>query len=768
VHNHKQWLTVVLIALALSYAFLAGLHTVQEFDLGWQLASGRWAVQHLQIPSKEVFSYTAPGQEWIYPAFSGIVFYGLYQLGGYSLLSCFGALISAVTIAILVRRKSLVTGVLAILAVPLIAERTAPRAEMFTTLLFAAFLSLLWQHYRTGRSPLWLMPMLMVAWVNLHLGFITGLILCAGYVVLHTLDLLFAKRRQLALRRLHAATPWLAATLTSTLVNPWGPHIFNAVIRQQQAMPVHAFWITEWSPVRFSSVSLQQMLSWRDPQSGFWWFLVVAVAGCSVAFYFRRLGAPLLYLWFGYLAIQHVRFQALFAIVVVILNGSFFSELLERIPSGWWPAEGSGTVPTRRLAISLGCVLAFLASLGALTAIRIRDLASNRYYLRSSELSVFGAGLSWWCPERAAKFIEANKLPSHLFAPYDLGGYVTWRLGPHYADYIDGRAIPFGSDLFFQAYELAYAPPDSPRWQQESDRRDINTILVPLGRYEGVTFFPNLQGFCASQTWRPVYLDEVSAVFVRRRPETEALINRLEIDCTRIPLVPPANLSATRSSPLVKADQFNFWANAGAVLYSLGRYREALEYLARAEQIFANNSATHYFRALAFRDTGRWQEAESEFRNCIALDPSDEHWFMLGRFYLGVQRYGDAIDAFRQSLRLSSHPYEIWLALGQSYLHLAQPGEALAAFDRAAQLAPFGRESAALTSVFHAQVAAGRAMAWWRLGETQRAIEFQEQSVAFAPQDQNLWLALAKLYASEGRQLEAQKAEARARNFEHP
>src|SRR5437899_4786831 len=130
-----------LTALALLYALLSGLHTVQDFDLGWQLASGRWIVQHHQIPSQDVFSYTARGQQWMYPALSEVWLYVVYLLGGYSLLSWMGAVTAAGTIALLIRRGSLFACILGLLAVPLIASRTQPRAEMFTTILFAAFLS---------------------------------------------------------------------------------------------------------------------------------------------------------------------------------------------------------------------------------------------------------------------------------------------------------------------------------------------------------------------------------------------------------------------------------------------------------------------------------------------------------------------------------------------------------------------------------------------------------------------------------------------------
>ena len=94
---------------------------------------------------------------------------------------------------------------------------------MFSVVLFAAFLSILWQHYQTGRAPLWLLPPLMVVWVNVHFGFAAGLGLVLAYVGTEVLETVCGKaRRQTALQRLRRASVWLAATALATLVNPWG------------------------------------------------------------------------------------------------------------------------------------------------------------------------------------------------------------------------------------------------------------------------------------------------------------------------------------------------------------------------------------------------------------------------------------------------------------------------------------------------------------------------------------------------------------------
>ena len=58
-HRYLVW---SLMALALLYALLAGLRTVADFDLGWQLATGRYVIQHQQIPYTDVLSYTGSGE----------------------------------------------------------------------------------------------------------------------------------------------------------------------------------------------------------------------------------------------------------------------------------------------------------------------------------------------------------------------------------------------------------------------------------------------------------------------------------------------------------------------------------------------------------------------------------------------------------------------------------------------------------------------------------------------------------------------------------
>jgi len=662
----RPWF-LLLAAVALIYALIASLRTVSDFDIFWQMATGCWVAQHHSVFSTDVFSYTAQGQPWIYPVGSGILFYIAYLVGGYSLISWLGTITCAGTVALLLRRGSAVTAALAVIAVPAIAARTSPRADMFTVVIFAAFLSILWEQYETGSARLWLLPLLMIAWVNLHLGFVAGLALVGAYCVLEAIRLFDVGQRQGgAAKILKAALPWLAVTLLAPLANPWGWGIYRALLRQEAAMAVHAERITEWAKISFTSATFEQALSIHDPASSGEWLLSFAAVAAIVAAFRHRWPAAVLLAGAVWMVVQHVRFFALLACVVVVVGGAVLSPAL---------ATARSWIQDKRLnAIMAGAAAAALILLAGL---RSADLVSNRDYLNGSGISSFGAGLSWWFPERALSFVESENLPPQIFNGYEEGGFVLLRLGEKYRDYIDGRAIPFGPDLFTHLQQVLESPPDSPTWQHEADRYGINTVVFSLARYEGLKFVGDvLPQYCASENWRPVYLDEVSAVFVRRQPETQAVIERFPVDCRTVAL--PAAAQSRNSG-----EEFNRWANAAALLLTLGRNREAADASTKALSIFSDSAPVWYIRGRAMLLTGHPREAEQSLLQSAALKVNVSTWSELADLYRSRGRFPAAIDALERLVPISPNPPAILVVLGYTYLDARQPKDALEEVDRA-------------------------------------------------------------------------------------
>ena len=729
----RDWLRVVLIAIAIVYALFAGLRTVSETDLGWQMATGRYIAQHHQIPSIALNTYTVPGARWVYPPLSGVIFYLFFLAGGYAALSWLNAIGCAGTVALLTWRGNAATAALAIVAVPAIAFRTAPRADLFTTILFAAVLVLLWRHREGERVPLWLLPVLMLAWVNLHLGFAAGFLLMFGYLLMEGCGTVFGEQREGALRRAKQAVPWILASAVATVANPWGIGIYKSLLLQNAAAQPSADFIGEWSGVHFNALALRQFLSPLDPASGDWWMLVLGLFAILFCRSKGRIGAAILLAGGMVEAIRHVRFQAIFAILVVVIGGTLFSEL--------------GELPFfkgKRAAIGIGFALGALI----VVTLRTRDLLTQRHYVNAGEIALFGAGESWWFPEKAMDFLEREKLPRNLFHGYNAGGYLNFRVGESYPVFADGRYIPFGREIFLEQRALQSAAPDSALWDDTAAKWKINTVVFSLSRYWGLNSFP-LADYCHSVKWKPVYLDDVSIIFVRNRPENAKWVEKLAVSCDKATLAEPA--AAKGDSWRARAERFNFLLNSASAYYILSRDAEAYAALQQAEALFPENESLHLTKAQLLQANGKVAEAEQEYLHAVQRLPSDAGWFALAALYNSQKRYADAERCVKEAIELSLVPHERLRSLGLVEISEGRPKDALADFDLADAKSPFLNDfNSEEGRGFNGRLAASRARALRAMNDLPAAVAQQERAAQLMPESASVWDVLAELAQEQG------------------
>jgi tetratricopeptide (TPR) repeat protein len=735
----------VLACIALIYAFLAGLRTIAEPDLGWQLATGRWVVQHHSVPSIDVLSYTAAGEPWTYPVGAGVIFYIAYLLGGYALISWLGATACVGTVALLLRRGSAVSAGIAILAVPLIAYRTAPRADMFSVVFFAAFLSLLWENYQTGRAPLWWLPLIMLVWVNVHFGFVVGLGLIVAYAGVELLDSVFSPSgRQEALHRLRRAALWFVATAAATLVNRWGWGIYRALALQQRASQAQQFWIGEWTSVPLNWSAFGRALSMRQSQDPIYILLVIAIAAAALALLRVQLGTAVVLLAATYPAVRYVRMGAIFACLVVVIGGTVLSAVLAGL------GERIGATRIRSVI-----AIAAVALLAVVALLRCFDLVTDRTYFRSTETTALGAGLGWGFPVGGADFIARENLPGEIFNTYDEGGFLSWVLGPQRRDYIDPRDTLFGLARIQRHQELLRASPDSGPWEEEVSRYNINTVILPIAHLDE-SHYARLQNFCNSKSWQPVYLDEVSAVFVRRSPQTEELLKRFPVNCATAPLParPPGNK---------RAEAFHAWANAASVLAALDRNSEALAAADHALDIFPGSAFLHVVRGDLLLATGSPNESVQEYRAAVALDPSEFTLSALASIYLKLGRKADAFASMERAAQVAQRPEMEYLNLAYAYLQSrpSQPEAALKALDEAVRSAPRNMKNID-GGAFDVSIAQGRSSAWQSLGNLEEAIASQKEIVKLQPNSSDSLTRLAQLYRMNGHMEEANRAQEQA------
>ena len=635
--------------------------------MGWHLATGRWVVEHRQVPRTDVLSFTAAGTPWMYPPFAGVLFYLTCNAFGYAGLSWFCALACLAAVAYLVCRGDMASAVLAMLAVGSIATRTAARADIFSTIFFALFLGELWAYHRGMRCRLWLLPVIMLFWVNLHPGFIAGLAAIGAYLLIELFDLLFGERRQAVLLRLRGAWPWLAACVMATLVNPWGARIYAASLNMvgvggsSQGKLNGNIAIGEFLGVPISTHMLYQLIDVRHPQFGFTWLLLLAVILAGLFFWKRQVGVGLVVLVALYAALSHARYSGLYAISIVTLGAGLLESLFANRPS---TSAKKAAAPLLRVPTSAAALLT--AVFCAVALLQIADFISNRTYIAFNPDLRFGAGEASWFPARAAAFIRDQQLPGNIFEDYELGGYAAWSLGPKYPDFIDGRGN--NPDLGIEQFNLYSEGPDSEAWQKEADRWNLNVLLVATANLRGLRNVDPYK-FCQSTSWRPIYMDDVSFVFLRNTPSNSSWINRLQIDCSAQLLVPPA--SASRSA------LHDFYLNSGELFFILHRDRDAEVSLSRADALYRDDPNVHLLKGLLFERQQQYAEAEQELRASLAINENGGVWYSLASLYGSQGRNAAALQALERAAVLSLQPFNIYMTAGKLQIALNHPEDAL-------------------------------------------------------------------------------------------
>jgi hypothetical protein len=733
-----------LFFLLLFYGAIAGLRTVADFDLGWQMAESRHT-----LASGDTLSYTAHGASWIYPPLAGYIFRGLFHLTGYSAISWFCAGAVVLTLGIVAAGSSLSTILLSLLATPLLASQMMPRSGLFTLVLAAAFTRLLLSWYGGGsRRALWPLPLLMIAWVNLHTGFIAGIGLMLGYLATELLDLLTSRRVE-ARRRLRQAAPWLAASLGCTMVNPWGPRIYQAIAAQEHISRLQASLIEELQPLyrsfpfsgsrAYFGSSFWSGFNPLDPLHAVWVLLALALLGTILLVREGRIGLAVFLACSGIVCLDSSRSQGVFASVACLVGGTAYTRL---------PCD-------RRVGTSYAVFLLSLLFVGW----RCTDIVTDRTSLREEQITLFGAGPSWWLPQQAADFIDRNHLPTQLFSTFNLSSYLSWRLGTRYPDFADGRYPPFGDELVAEQFQLATLPLDGPEWQQAATRYNIRTIIFPLSRFFAAAGLPLLKD-CRSRTWSPVYLDTQAIVFVRADSVPPSMAR---LDCSKYPLAAPGVSAINGHRALAELNSYQALANAAVIYFLLGRNGEAQATVAQAQAMIGVHTSADQSLVLLSGQLllaqGDTVAAEQSFHHALSMQESDAAWYWLGMLYANQHRYPEAVAAMRHAATLSApNNYQTEWTLARLEVLAGEEQAALHTLEvaREAVVLPGAPGAAA-----RAQLSDTAAAAYSQLGRWPSAISAESDALREAP-TASRWHTLAAFYAAAGGNADAARAQEQA------
>jgi hypothetical protein len=177
------WLAAALMLIALRPL----LTPIPPNDFWWHMATGRAIIVQGAIPTLDSFSYTQAGQPFFNQGWlAQLLMYGMYQLGGIALIYIVQALVIALAYGLLLRlcllrtgHVQLSVGLLLLTTLPLSFDNWLVRPQSYAFALFAGFLTILTEYRLYGKNRLWLLPLLMALWVNIHGSFVLGGVLIA-------------------------------------------------------------------------------------------------------------------------------------------------------------------------------------------------------------------------------------------------------------------------------------------------------------------------------------------------------------------------------------------------------------------------------------------------------------------------------------------------------------------------------------------------------------------------------------------------------------
>jgi hypothetical protein len=409
----------VFLAVALP-ALVALIAPLPAVDLAYQVRSGELILTTGAIPATDTFTFTAFGTPWTDQQWLAQLLLALgYRAGGWELLAVARAGIVALTFAFVVRTalargsSARTAAVLSLLAFLVTAPALALRPQLQGIAIFAALTWLVAERHRHPRW-LWLAPLLIVVWANVH-----------GSVVLAPVLLGYAWLDDLVAGRGHRGSlAVLVAGTVATLVNPFGVGVWGYALGVG-TNPAITSQVAEWQ--RTTPFTVPGLL-----------FYGSAVAVAALLWLRRSLVRWPDVLWLA----------ALCALGVWTVRGV-----------AWWPIGAVLVVagllpagePARRPAPNaLNAVVAAIVGLALVVALpwwRAPDPLTGR------------VGLLSYAPSGLAAALRGVVEPgAHVFVPQTWASWFEWAV-PDAQVFVDSRIELFPADVWADYDVIEQAQP---------------------------------------------------------------------------------------------------------------------------------------------------------------------------------------------------------------------------------------------------------------------------------------------------------------------
>ena len=178
------------LSVFLTLSLLSGATLLNDGDTGYHIRAGEYILETFSVPHHDIFSFISPPPAWTaHEWLSEVIMALLHRAFGLTGVVLFFIFLISLTYPLLFRalrtwQGNILADILIILLV--IVSSTLhwlARPHVFSLLLLVGWYHLLEAFQKEARNYLFLLPPLMLLWVNLHGGFVAGFLLLAIFFV---------------------------------------------------------------------------------------------------------------------------------------------------------------------------------------------------------------------------------------------------------------------------------------------------------------------------------------------------------------------------------------------------------------------------------------------------------------------------------------------------------------------------------------------------------------------------------------------------------
>jgi hypothetical protein len=475
---------VILFPILFVMLKMQGVSTLLgDGDTGWHIRTGEWILAHRQVPQSDIFSFSKSGQPWFAWEWAwDVCFAWVHQLGGLAAVVFVNIFLLGIIFALLlhlVRRvcsSDILSTLVTLLALAGTSIHWLARPHLVSWLFILIFCHVLVRASEGRVSLLYVLPVLMIFWTNLHGGFFVGIALVLLYAVEPLVGYLKGNRP------LCEAKPFLlcgAACLFASLINPYGyslhQHVVTYLLDSKQVENILEF----------------QSINFRHPLARY--FELFLAVGAIAAFRDLRRGRfteALLILAWAHLALVSIRNIPIFLL--------FAAPSVARTIAEW-------SSPFKRLvdaAAEFHALERFprvhLVSAAAFAVLMVLMAKPGEAKLFRSEYDPAKY------PAGAIERLREEKVSS-IFTDDEWGDYVIYQLYPVGHVFVDGRSDFYGADFESRYISLMNVRYD---WERDLAKYGVDTVLL---RVEA----PLAGALKQSSRWRVVYDDGIALIFIR-------------------------------------------------------------------------------------------------------------------------------------------------------------------------------------------------------------------------------------------------------------